>query len=160
MGFELDAEFFVAAAFVCFVGVLAYFGAFRKLADALDARGAKIEAELAEARRLREEAEALLASFKKKAVEAEAEAAALVAQARAEAEALARETAERMKDYIERRRRQADEKIALAEMQAAAQVRSAAADAATRAAEIILREHSGATDLVSQGIADVKRLMH
>jgi F-type H+-transporting ATPase subunit b len=157
---QLDAEFFVAAGFVCFAGVAVYFGAAKKLTEALDARGRKIEAEFAEARRLREEAEALLASFKKKAIEAEAEAAALVAHARAEAEALMKESAERMKDYIERRRKQADEKIALAETQATAQVRAAAADAATKAAEIVLRGQSGSSDLVSQGISDLKRLMH
>ncbi len=160
MHMEFDAEFFVAAGFVCFIGVALYFGAAKKLTEALDARGARIEAELAEARRLREEAEALLASFKKKAADAEAEAAALVAHAKAEAEALAKENAERMKDFIERRRKQADEKIALAETQATAQVRAAAADAATKAAEIVLKGQSGSTDLVSQGIADLKRLMH
>lgn len=156
----LDAEFFVAAGFVCFVGVAVYFGAARKLGESLDARGKKVEAELAEARRLREEAEALLASFKKKAADAEAEAAALVAHAKAEAEALAKETGERMKEFIERRRKQADEKIALAETQATAQVRSAAADAAAKAAEVVLRSRSGAADLVGQGIADLKRLLH
>jgi F-type H+-transporting ATPase subunit b len=157
---QLDAEFFVAAGFVCFVGLAVYLGAAKRLNQALDARGAKIEAEFAEARRLREEAAALLASFKKRAAEAEAEAVALVEHARAEAEALGKESAERMRDFIERRRKQADEKIALAESQATAQVRAAAADAATKAAEIVLRGQSGNIDLVSSGIADVKRLMH
>ena len=125
-----QAELWVALAFVCFVALALYAGAWKKLVEALDSRGAKIAGELAEARRLREEAEALLGSFKKKAAEAEAEAAALIA------------------------------KIALAESQATAQVRAAAADAATRAAELVLRNHDGAADLVNQGISDLKRLMH
>ena len=160
MHIEFDAEFFVALGFVCFVLLALALGAGKKVAEALDGRGKKIEGELAEARRLREEAEALLASFKKKAADAEVEAAALVAHARAEAEAMAKENAERMADYIERRRKQADAKIALAESQATALVRSAAADAATRAAEIVLKGQAGAGDLVERGIADLKRLMN
>ena len=38
----LDAEFWVALAFVLFIGVLGYFGAHRKLLDALDRRVGKI----------------------------------------------------------------------------------------------------------------------
>ena len=63
MHIEFDAEFFVALGFVCFVLLALAMGAGKKVAEALDGRGKKIEAELAEARRLREEAEALLASF-------------------------------------------------------------------------------------------------
>jgi F-type H+-transporting ATPase subunit b len=157
---ELDAEFFVALAFVCFVAIALYAGAWKKLAEALDSRGARISAELAEARKLREEAEALLASFKKKAAEAEAEAAALIAHAKAEAEAMAKESAERLAEFVDRRRKQADAKIALAETQASAQVRAAAADAATRAAATVLSQHADSNDLVNQGIADLRRLLH
>ena len=157
---EFDAEFFVAAAFACFVAVVFYFGGYRMLVNGLDARGKKIEDEIAEARRLREEAEALLASFKVKAAEAEVEAAALVAHAKAEAEALAKESADRMADFIERRRKQADAKIALAETQATAQVRAAAADAATKAAAIVIQNNPGGDDVVAKSIQDLKQLMH
>lgn len=160
---DFDPEFFVALGFVIFVCILGYVGLHRKIADALDQRTRRIQKELAEARRLREEAEAVLASFKKKAVEAEAEAAAIIAQAKAEAEALAEETAARMADFVTRRTKQAQTKIALAEAQATADVRVAAAEAATKAAEIVLKSKikgSAAADLVTQGIADLKRLMH
>ncbi len=157
---EIDAEFFVALAFCSFLAVAIYFGAGKALIGGLDSRGKRIEGELAEARRLREEAEALLASFKQKAAAAEAEAAALIAHAKAEAETLAREAAERMTDFVDRRRKQANDKIALAESQATAQVRAAAADAATRAAEIVIRNQPGGEDLVTSGIQDLKALMH
>ncbi len=161
MHFEFDAEFFVALAFVCFVGVAIYFGAAKRMTIALDARAKKIAAELEEASRLRAEAEALLASFQQKAAQADADAAAMLAHVKVEADAMAAEGAERMRDFIERRRKQADAKIALAEQQAAAQVRAAAADAATRAAAIVLKAQPDAVgDLVSQGIEDLKRLMH
>jgi len=160
---DFDPEFFVAVGFVIFVGILGYVGLHRQIFDALDHRTQRIEKELAEARRLREEAAAVLASFEKKAVEAEAEAAAIIAQAKAEAEALAEETAARMADFVARRTKQAQTKIALAEAQATADVRAAAAEAATKAAEIVLKSKitgAAAADLVTQGIEDLKRLMH
>jgi F-type H+-transporting ATPase subunit b len=158
-----DAEFFVALGFVIFVVLLGYLGVHKKLNGALDHRAARIKAELAEAARLRAEAEALLASFEKRRAEADAEAAAVVAQAHAEADALAKEAHERLADFIQRRTKQAEEKISNAEVQALADVRAAAADAATKAAEIVLRNEVKGTfggDLVTKEIADLKTLLH
>ena len=153
-----DAEFFVLLGFLVFVGGLIYLGAHRSVLKALDARGQAIAAELAQAEKLREEATALLASFEKKTAEAEANAAAIVAEARAQAEQLAVDAADRMKDFVARRTRQAEAKIAFAEAQAAADVRSAAADHAAKAAETVLRDQMrgpGGADLVARDIADL-----
>jgi F-type H+-transporting ATPase subunit b len=158
-----DAEFFVALGFVIFVVLLGYLGVHTKITGALDHRATRIKADLAEAARLRAEAEALLASFEKRRAEAEAEAAAVVAQAHAEAEALGKEAHERLAEFIQRRTKQAEEKIANAEIQALADVRAAAADAATKAAEIVLRnEVKGAfgSDLVAKEIAGLKSALH
>jgi F-type H+-transporting ATPase subunit b len=155
--------FFVALGFALFVALLGYLGVHKTVTGALDNRAQKIQAELDEAKRLREEAAAVLASFEKKRAEAEAEAQAIVAQARAEAEARAKETAQRMEEFIARRTKQAETKIAAAEAQAALDVRAAAADAAVKAAEIVLSaEAKGAAgeQLVAKGIADLKALTH
>ena len=160
---HFDAEFFVAAGFAVFLMVLGYLGVHRKATSALDARIKMVEDELAEAKRLRVEAEAVLASFKKKALEAEAEAASIVTQAKAEADNIAKETAARMADFVERRRKQAETKIAMAEAQATADVRAAAADAAIRAAETVIKQQTTAAtaaDLVGKGIQDLKRLLN
>ena len=127
---HLDAEFWVALGFVIFVIGLGYLGVHNKLNAALDDRAKKISAELAEAKRLREEAEAVLQSFKRKAAAAETEAASIVAQARTEAEMMAKEAEMRMTDFVARRTKQAETKIAIAETQATADVRAAASDAA------------------------------
>lgn len=158
-----DAEFFVAVAFVIFVLGLAYVGAHRKVTGALDTRSKRIDDELREAKRLREEAAALLASFEKKKVEAEAEAGAIIEHAKADAERLAKETEERMAEFVARRTKQAEAKIAFAEVQATAEVRAAAAEAAVRAAESVLRnEVKGplGAELIGKGIADVKGQLH
>ena len=83
---ELDAEFWVAVAFVGFVGVLIYVGAHEMLLKLIDQRRDRIKAELDEATRLKEEAQALLARYQRKQREAEREAAEILAGANAEAE--------------------------------------------------------------------------
>jgi F-type H+-transporting ATPase subunit b len=159
----LNAETFVALGFIIFVGILGYLGVHKTLGAALDKRGERIKAELAEAARLRAEAEAVLASFGKRLADAEAEAAAVVAQAHTDAEILAKEAAERLEDFIRRRTKQAEEKIAAAESQATADVRAAAADAATKAAAIVLKGEAKGTfgdQLISKSIGELKSLLH
>jgi F-type H+-transporting ATPase subunit b len=158
-----DAEFWVAVAFVIFVGVLIYVGAHKIVVAAIDARRARIEAELDQARSLKEEAQALLAQYQRKQREADAEAAAILAGARAEAERLTLEANVKMEDFLARRTKMAEAKIAQAEAQALADVRAAAAEAAVAAAEQVLRQTvkgEVAEDLISKGIADLKRKLN
>jgi F-type H+-transporting ATPase subunit b len=153
------AEFWVAVAFVIFLGILIYVGAHRTILNALDQRSAKIKAELDEARRLKEEAQALLAEYKRKQGEAEQEAAGIIAGARAEAERLAAEAKAKTEEFLARRTKLAETKIAQAEAQAVADVRNAAAEAAVTAAEKILKETVKGTvadDLLGKGIAELK----
>lgn len=160
---HLDAEFWVALGFVVFLVILAYVGAHSRIAAALDDRTKRIADELAEAKRLRDEAAAVLDSFKRKAAEAEKEAAAIVAQARTDAETMAKEAEVRMTDFIARRTKQAEQKIAMAETQAAADVRAAAADAAVAAARNVLKsdpQGTGATSLLQREIDALKSRVH
>ncbi len=155
-----EAEAWVAIAFVLFLGLLVYLGAHRRVIGGIDARQARIKAELDEAVRLRQEAQAVLAEFERKGREAEGEAASIIAGAKAEAERLAAEAKTRMEDFVVRRTRMAEAKIAQAEAQALADVRAAAADTAVAAAEKILSAAAKgkvAADLLAQGIEDVKK---
>ena len=125
----------------------------------MDARSTKVHEELAEARRLKSEAQKLLAQYQKKQREAEAEAGSIVAQAKIEAEEIAAEAKTRMEEFVVRRTKMAETKIAQAEQQAIADVRTAAADAAVRASEKILSETvrgKTADDLLASAIRDVK----
>jgi F-type H+-transporting ATPase subunit b len=154
-----EAEFWVAVAFFIFVGVLIYFGVHRLVLDGVDARRDRIKAELDEALKLKEEAQALLADYQRKQREAENEAAAIVAGAQAEAERIALEAKTRMEEFVARRTKMAESKIAQAEAQALADVRAAAADAAVAAAEKILVQttHGAAAEsLIAKGISDLK----
>lgn len=149
----------VGVAFLVFMAVLARFGVHTKIVAALDSRGEKVAQELAEARRLRQEAEKLLAEYEGKRKAAEAEAAGLIAAAKDEAARLSAEAETKLNDFVTRRTRSAQEKIAQAEVQAEADVRAAAADAATKAAEIILRSQMGGTagaTAFASGLQEVK----
>ena len=160
---HLDAEFWVALGFILFVVLLGYLGVHKRLTGALDDRANKIAGELAEAKRLRDEAAALLANYKAKAAEAEKDAAAIVAQARIDAETLAKDAEVRMTEFIARRTKQAETKIALAETQAAADVRAAAADAAVKAAATVMKNDpvgTGASGLLAREIGALKERMH
>jgi len=155
-----ETEIWVALAFLLFIGLLIYLGVHSKITMALDQRQARIKGELDEARRLKEEAAALLAELQRKSHEAEGEAAAIVASAKAEAERLAAEAKARMEDFVARRTKMAETKITQAEAQALADVRAAAADAAVAAAEKILAAAAKgkvAEDLLAQGIEDVRK---
>jgi F-type H+-transporting ATPase subunit b len=156
----IEAEAWVAIAFVIFLGLLVYLGAHRRVIDAIDQRQMSIKAELDEAVRLRQEAQAVLAEFERKRGEAETEAASIIAGAKGEAERLAAEAKARMEDFVVRRTKMAEAKIAQAEAQALADVRSAAADTAVAAAEKILAAAAKgkvAEHLLAQSIEDVKK---
>ena len=159
----LEAEVWVTLGFLVFLGIMGYAGVHRTIGKALDDRSARIKAELDEARKLRDDAAALLAEYQQKRQQAEGEAQEIVAGAKAEADRLAIEAKARIEEFVARRTRMAETKIAQAEAQAAADVRAAAADAAVAAAEKILRQEAKgelAGRLVARGIDDVGKKLN
>jgi F-type H+-transporting ATPase subunit b len=163
MEFIYEPEFWVAVSFFIFLGVLFYFGVHKKLASLLDARAALISKELEEARRLRDEAEKVLADYRRKEGEAVNEAEGIIALAAKEAEMLAAETRKSVKEHFDRRMKLAEEKIARAEQDAVREVRSVAVDAAVAAAQILIVEKltpERAEKLVSESIDSLKSKVH
>jgi F-type H+-transporting ATPase subunit b len=158
-GKMFEAETWVAIAFVIFVAVLGYLKVHKKLVKGIDDRRDRIKAELDEARRLKDEAQALLMGYQRKQQEIEREAQAIIASAKGEAERLAAEAEAKLQEFIARHTKMAQERIAQAEAQAVADVRSAAADAAVAAAGTILGgkvKDKLADDLLSEGIAALR----
>ena len=153
-----DPEFWVGVGTLIFLGILLWQRVPALVAKSLDARAASIASELDEARRLRGEAEALLAEYRKKRAAAEEEAGAILTEAKAEAERFAAESRVAIKTRIERRGKQAEAKIAQAEAQAVAEVRALAADAAIAAAEKLIAarlDDSKAADLVKRALEEI-----
>ncbi len=133
-----DPTFWVAVSFFLFLGLVVYFKVPKLVAKALDERAETIRAELDEATRLREEAQALYAEYERRQRDAEKEAQSIITQAEAEAERLAAETKIKLDELLERRTAQAEDKIARAETLALDEVRLAAAAAAITAAEKVI----------------------
>jgi F-type H+-transporting ATPase subunit b len=154
-----EAEFWVAVAFVILMGVFGYFGVHRTILKALDNRRDRIQKELDDARRLKEEAVKLVAEYRARRASAEREAQDIITNAKAEAERIAAEAKAKMEDFVARRTKTAENKIAQAETQAIADVRAAAAEAAVTAASSIMTQSvkgSVADDLIAKGIQDVR----
>jgi len=132
-----DTTFFVAVAFVLF---FVFFGKklFGAMNASLDERSQKIQDQIEEATRLREEAQELLASYEKKQHEALKEAESIVKAAKDEAERLSVEAAEQLEASLKRSEQMAKDRIAQAETQAIAEVRTLAVNIAMEATKSIL----------------------
>jgi F-type H+-transporting ATPase subunit b len=159
MQFIYEPEFWVAVSFFIFIGVLVYFGVHLKVVSALDARALLISKELEEARRLREEAENVLADYRRKLGDVVTEVDNITALATTEAKTLAAETRQSLKEYFDRRIKLAEEKIARAEMEAVREFRSVAVDAAIAAAQNLIAAKltpDRAKKLVSESIKALK----
>jgi F-type H+-transporting ATPase subunit b len=154
-----EPVFWTLIAMLMFLGIVFYMKVPAMIGKSLDARGEAIRKELDDARRLREEAQQLLADYQRKSREAEDEAKGIVEQAKREAEALATETRKSLAEGLERRTKAAEDKIARAEAQALSEVRSAAVTAAISAAESILKgKVAGGTSatLIDESIRNLK----
>lgn len=155
----MDATFWALVGLILFLALLGYMGVHKTMAKALDDRSDKIRDELDEARRLREEAQELLAEYQRKRKEAEQEASDIVAAAKREAIALEKDAEEKTTEFVARRTALAEQKISQAQSQAVAEVRASAVDIAVAAAgKIIDSKVTGATadKLIKDSIAEVK----
>ena len=158
-----NTNFVVTIAFVCFVSVVLYLGVPKMLAKMLDARADGIRAELEEARSLREEAKALLASYEKKQTEVQAQADRILEAARVEAAAAAEQAKADIVTSVARRLVAAEEQIASAEAVAVKEVRDQAIVVAVGAARDIIANQMTAADgnsLIDDAIAQVGAKLH
>ena len=160
---QFDATFFALVALVIFLLIAAKAGAFSKLTSGLDNRADRIRKELEHATQLRKDAEALLAEYKQKRLDAEKEAASIISAAKSDAEEFAAETRRKLTESLERRSKQAEQKIAQAEAAAIKDVRIAATELAIAAAQNMVAEAArGAkgADLIASSIAAVKNRLN
>jgi F-type H+-transporting ATPase subunit b len=158
-----NTNFTVLIAFVIFVGVLLYFKVPAMLTGMLDKRAARIQQELDEARRLREEAKALVASYDRKLKEARDQVERIVANAQADAKAAAEAAKADLARAIARKMQAAEEQIAAAESAAIREVRERAIAVAIAAAgDVLARQTTGeaAAALIDASIAEVARRLH
>lgn len=148
----MDAHFWVLVAFGIFV-VLAWKQGKSAITKILDGRANAVRAELNEAKRLRQEAETLLASYGEQKQQAEIDAADIIEMAKADAKAIRAKAVEDSKALVESRQQQLLERIARAEQEAFMSIQNKIGDLVITTATQILGEQSetpAANDLDSQ----------
>lgn len=158
-----NTNFVVLIAFIIFIGVLVYFGVPKMITSMLDKRAATIKAELEEARALREEAQALLASYERKQKDVQTQAERIVANARAEAAAAADAAKEEIKTSVARRLAGAEEQIAGARAAAIREVKDSAVSLAMAAAREVITGQMDAKSggaLIDSAIETVEQKLH
>ncbi|MFM2391891.1 MAG: hypothetical protein RLZZ437_3446 [Pseudomonadota bacterium] len=158
-----NTDFVVLIAFIVFVGILIYFKVPGKIGAMLDARAAQIKAELDEARSLRDEARALLATYDRKQKDVQEQSERIIASAREEALASAAQAKADLKASIERRLAAATDQIASAEAAAIRQVREQAVSVAVAAAGDVLAKQmtaEAAAGSIDAAIAQVDAKLH
>lgn len=139
-----NTNFVVLLAFLVFVGILVWKKVPALIGGLLDKRAAQIKTDLDEARALREEAKALLASYEKKQKEVQEQSQRIITSAKAEAETAAAAAKADLAQSIARRMAAAGDQIASAEAAAIAQVRHQAISVAVAAAGEVLAKQSDA----------------
>ena len=158
-----NTDFVVLIAFLVFIAVLFYFKVPSMIGGALDNRAAGIQAELDEARALREEAQTLLASYERKQREVQEKADAIVAAAKQDAVLAAEQAKVDLEKSIARRLAAARDQIASAEASAIKEVRDQAVSVAVAAAgEVLAKQMTAAqaNKLIDASIADVEAKLH
>lgn len=158
-----DATFWSLIGLILFFGIVIYYKVPGLVTRSLDDRSDKIRNELEEARRLREEAQQLLAEYQRKRKEAESEAQSIVEAAKSEAEHITAEAKQKTEEYVARRTTLAEQKIAQAELDAVNAVRATAVDVSVAAAEHLLGDKMTAKtrgDLFKASIEQVKTHMN
>lgn len=134
----MDASFWALVGLIIFLGIMAYIKVPAMMAGALDKRADQIRNELEQAKKLREEAQQLLAEYQRKRKEAEAEAASILSAAEKEAATLREEAKAKTEEYVSRRTAMAEQKIQQAEADAINEVRASAVDLAVAAAQKLI----------------------
>ncbi|MBZ9654188.1 F0F1 ATP synthase subunit B [Phyllobacterium lublinensis] len=155
----MDATFFALVGLIIFLLLVVFLKVPGTVGKSLDARADRIRDELDEARRLREEAQSLLAEYQRKRKDAEKEATEIVAIAQREAHGLLEEARKKTEEYVARRNKLAEQKIAQAEVEAVNEVRASAVDIAVAAASRILADKVDAktsADLFKSSLTEVK----
>lgn len=158
-----NAEFVVTIAFIAFVGLILYLGVPKILARMLDDRATLIRNELDEARLLREEAMALVASFDAKMKEVAEQSARIIATAKDEAKAAGAQAKVDLEHSITRRLAAAEDQIESAVKSAEIAVRNQAISVSVQVAgEVLARQMTadGAATAVDAAIAEVAAKLH
>jgi F-type H+-transporting ATPase subunit b len=155
-----NTNFIVTLGFILFILVLFYFKVPGMIGKMLDQRAEGIKNELDEARALRDEAQAILASYERKQKEVHEQADRIVEAAR---KAVAAQAKEDLAKSVARRLAAAEDQITSAQSAAERDVRDAAVSIAINAARDVIAKQLTAAEankLIDAAISDVETKLH
>ncbi|CTQ48280.1 F0F1 ATP synthase subunit B [Jannaschia donghaensis] len=158
-----NTDFVVTLGFLVFIGILLYFKVPTLLTKQLDARAEGIQSDLNEAKALRDEAQALFASYERKTREAQAQADDIVAAAKSDATAAADQARADLEVSVTRRLAAAEDQIGSAQNAAVREVRDTAITVAIAAAgEVVAKQMTAdeANAMIDASIEQVAAKLH
>jgi len=129
----------------------------------LDEHARRIRAEIEEARRLHEEAKALLAKYQRQLHEGESLAARIVQRAEEEVRRLEEKARAEFEELVRRRQRQAEERIVQERNRAINEIRARTVELAMAATRAVLRERldeEKGRALLDRAVEEVERRLH
>lgn len=159
---HFDQTFWVGLSFITFV-LLVWKPLSRFLTNALDTRAERIQKELDEAQRLKEEAQSLLSSYQQKQTETLAEAEEIIRHAEEEAKRIITQAEETLEDSLNKRIELSMQKIASYESSVLRDVHNRIIDTTVNTVSQILSENLDkeiSESLVEDAVAGISKKLH
>ena len=135
----LDATFWVTISFFIFLGILIYFKIPHKVKETLEQNILYIKNQISEAEKLKEDAKNILAEHERKISNSKSEVKEMINQANEEAEKNVIKTNEVFHNFMENRKKNAEERIRQLKNQAEKDIKNASVKIAIESVEKLIK---------------------
>ena len=135
----LDATFWVTISFLIFLGVLVYFKIPQKIKETLEQKILNIKNQIAEAEKLKEDAKNILTEHEKKISNSKNEVMEMINKANEEAEKNMIRTNNEFHNFMENRKKNAEERIKQLKSQAVKDIKNASVKIAIESVEKLIK---------------------
>ena len=135
----LDATFWVTISFLIFLGILIYFKIPQKIKETLEQNILNIKNQIAEAEKLKEDAKNILTEHEKKISNSKNEVMEMINKANEEAEKNMIRTNNEFHNFMENRKKNAEERIRQLKSQAVKDIKNASVKIAIESVEKLIK---------------------
>ena len=135
----LDATFWVTISFFIFLGILVYFKIPQKIKESLEQSIYNIKTQISEAEKLKEDAKNILAEHEKKISNSKSEVNEMINRANEEAEKNVIKNNEVFHNFMENRKKNAEERIKQLKNQAEKDIKNASVKIAIESVEKLIK---------------------
>ena len=142
-----DATFWVTISFFIFLGILIYFKIPQKIKEALEQNILNIKNQIAEAEKLKEEAKNILTEHEKKISNSKNEVKEMINKANEDAEKNVIRTNENFHNFMENRKKNAEERIRQIRIQAEKDIKNASVKIAIESVEQLIKNSLDKSEL-------------